>query len=193
MCRWCDVISGSSAPISLNWNLFSQNQQEIASTGKQIIVGRRPEVLSQSLPSFRYRLSVLSVVYQKSLNVSEKNCNVNQSKVWIELTPIFKLMCAIYSTAVPLRKATQRSCRQNIPETIKCAKCEMQNWWYWPVRREDRFHWWVVASPSSCRWSCWVLSCCLSTRRHKLTTADSRECSESHWVQNELLMTCTVF
>ena len=67
MCRWRDVIAGSSAPISPNQNLFSQNQQEIASTGKQIVVVGRPEVLSQSLPSFRYRLSV---VYQKSLNVS---------------------------------------------------------------------------------------------------------------------------
>ncbi len=78
MCRWRDVIAGSSAPISPNRNLFSQNQHEIASTGKQIVMVGRPEVLSQSLPSFRYRLSV---VYQKSLNVSEQNCNVYWSKV----------------------------------------------------------------------------------------------------------------
>ena len=99
MCRWCDVIAGSSAPISSIQNLFSQNQHEIASTGKEIIMVGRPEVLSQSLPSFRYRLFV---VYQKSLNVSEQNCNVYLSKVWIQFTP--KLMCTIYSTAVPLRQ-----------------------------------------------------------------------------------------
>ena len=67
MCRWSDVIAGSSAHISQNRNLFSQNQHEIASTGKRIVMVGRTEVLSQFLPSFRYRLSV---VYQKSLNVS---------------------------------------------------------------------------------------------------------------------------
>ena len=70
MCQCRDVIAGSSAPISPNRNLFSQNQHEIASTGKQIVMVGRPEVLSQSLPSFRYRLSF---VYQKSLHVSEQN------------------------------------------------------------------------------------------------------------------------
>ena len=60
----------------------------------------RPEVLSQSLPSFRYRFSF---VYQKSLNVSEQNCNLYWSKLWIQLTT--KLMCAIYNTAVPLRRS----------------------------------------------------------------------------------------
>ena len=80
MCRWLDVIAGSSAPISPIRNLFSQNknQHEIASTGKQIVMVGRPEVLSQSLPSFRYRLSV---VYQKSPNASEQNCHVDWSKV----------------------------------------------------------------------------------------------------------------
>ena len=78
MCRWRDVIAGSSAPILPNRNLFSQNQHEIASTGKQIVLVGRLEVLSQSLPSFRYRLFV---VYQKSLNVSEQNCNVYWSNV----------------------------------------------------------------------------------------------------------------
>ena len=78
MCLWRDIIAGSSAPISLIQNLFSQNQYKIASTGKQIIMVGRPEVLSQTLPSSRYRLSV---VYQKSLNVSEQNCNVYWSKV----------------------------------------------------------------------------------------------------------------
>ena len=78
MCRWRDVIAGSSVPISPNRNLFSQNQHEIASTGKYIVMVGRPEVLSQSLPSLRYRLSD---VYQKSLNVSEQNCNVYWSKV----------------------------------------------------------------------------------------------------------------
>ena len=73
MCQWHDVMASSSAPISPIQNLFSQNQHEIASTGKQIVMVGRPEVLSQSLPSFRYRLSV---VYQKSLNVSEQNCNI---------------------------------------------------------------------------------------------------------------------
>ena len=78
MCRWHDVMTGSSAPISPNRNLFSRNQHEIASNGKQIVMVGRPEVLSQSLPSFRYRLSFVS---QKSLNVSEQNCNVYWSKV----------------------------------------------------------------------------------------------------------------
>ena len=41
-----------------------------------------------------------SVVYQKSLTVSEQNCNVYWSKVWMKLTP--KLMCAIYRTAIPI-------------------------------------------------------------------------------------------
>ena len=71
MCLLRDVIAGSSAPISPIGNLFSQNQHEIASTGKQIVMVGRPEVLCQSLPSFRYRLSF---VYQKFLNVSEQNC-----------------------------------------------------------------------------------------------------------------------
>ena len=78
MCRWRDVVAGSSAPISPIRNLFSQNPQKIASTGKQIVMVGRPEVLSQSLPSFRYRLSV---VYQESLNISEQNSNVYWSNV----------------------------------------------------------------------------------------------------------------
>ena len=64
--------------VSVMCHLFGQNQLRIASTGKQIVMVGRPELLSQSLPSFRYRLSV---VYQKSLNVSEQNCNVYWSKV----------------------------------------------------------------------------------------------------------------
>ena len=68
-----DIVASSSASISPIQNLFSQNQDGIASTGKQIAVVGRPEMLSQSLPSFRCRLSV---VYQKSLNVSEQNCTV---------------------------------------------------------------------------------------------------------------------
>ena len=56
MCRWHDIIAGSSAPISPVRNLFSQNQDKIASTGKQIIMVGRPEVLSQPLPCFSYRL-----------------------------------------------------------------------------------------------------------------------------------------
>ena len=39
-------------------------------------------------------------MYQLSLNVSEQNCNVHWSMVWVQLTP--KLMCAFYSMAVPL-------------------------------------------------------------------------------------------
>ena len=78
MCRWHDVIASSSAPISLTRNLFTQNQHEIASTARQIVMVGRPEVLSQSMPSFRYSLSV---VYQKSLNVSEQNCDVYWSNV----------------------------------------------------------------------------------------------------------------
>ena len=99
MCRWHYVIAGSSAPILPIWNLFSPNQLEIGSTGEQIVMVGRPELLSQSLLSFRYRLSI---IYQRSLNVSEQDCNFYWSKVWIQLTP--KLMCAIYSTAVPLSK-----------------------------------------------------------------------------------------
>ena len=38
MCQWCDVLAGSSAPISPIQNLFSQNQLEIASTGKKMVV-----------------------------------------------------------------------------------------------------------------------------------------------------------
>ena len=64
----------------------------------------RPGVLSQSLTNFMYRLSV---VYQKSLNVSEQNCIVYLSKVWIQLTP--KLLCAIYNTAVPLSPNTEQA------------------------------------------------------------------------------------
>ena len=71
-------MAGSFAPISLNRNLSSKYQHEIASTGKQIVMIGKLEVLSQTLPSFMYRLSV---VYQKSLNVSEQNCNVYWSKV----------------------------------------------------------------------------------------------------------------
>ena len=78
MCRWRDVLAGSSTPISPIRNLFYQNQHEIASTGKQIVMVGRPEVLPQSLPSFRYRLSFVN---QKSLNVSEQTCNVYLPKV----------------------------------------------------------------------------------------------------------------
>ena len=58
MCRWRDE-AGSSAPISPIQNLSSQSQHEIASTGKQIVIVGRPEVLSQSLPNFRCRLCFL--------------------------------------------------------------------------------------------------------------------------------------
>ena len=98
MCCWRHVIAGSSAPILLIQNLFSQNQYEIFSTGKRIIMVGRPEVLSQSVPSFRFRLSVVD---QKSLNVSEQNCHGHWSEVWIQRTP--KLKCAVYSAAVPLK------------------------------------------------------------------------------------------
>ena len=50
MCLWHDVMAGGFAPIPPIQNLFSQNQLEIANTGKQIIMFGRPEVLSQSLP-----------------------------------------------------------------------------------------------------------------------------------------------
>ena len=59
MCQWHDVIAGSSAPISPIQNLLGQNQHKIASTGRQIVMVGRPEVLSQSVLSFRYRLSCL--------------------------------------------------------------------------------------------------------------------------------------
>ena len=77
MCQWRDIIASSFAPISLMQNLFSQNQHEIASTGKQIVMVGRPEVLPQSLPSFRYRLSVVYL----NLNVLEQNYRVYWSKV----------------------------------------------------------------------------------------------------------------
>ena len=81
MCRWRDFIAGTPPPISpiqIFFFFFSQNQHEISSTGKRIVKVGRPEVFSQSLPRFRYRLSV---DYQKFLNVSEQNCNVYWSKV----------------------------------------------------------------------------------------------------------------
>ena len=79
MCRWRDVIAGSSAPILLIQIFFySQNQDEVASICKQIIMAGRSEVLSQSLPSFKYRLFVF---YQKSLIVLEQKCNVYWSRV----------------------------------------------------------------------------------------------------------------
>ena len=59
MCQWRDIIAGSSTPFSPIQNLFGQNQVEIASTGEQIVIVGRLELLSQSLPSLRYRLSVV--------------------------------------------------------------------------------------------------------------------------------------
>ena len=113
MCRWLDVIAGSSAPISPIRNLFSQNPQKIASTSKQIVMVGRPEVLSQSLPSFRYRLPF---VYRKSLNVSEQNYNVYWSTVCMQLTG--KLMYATLSTAVPFMHAVaQMGCADNERES----------------------------------------------------------------------------
>ena len=73
LCLWRDVIAGSTGPISPNPNSCRQNQHELASIGKQMVMVGKPEVLPQSLPSFGYRLSV---VYQRSLNVSEQNCIV---------------------------------------------------------------------------------------------------------------------
>ena len=108
-CRWCDIIASSSTPISLIQNLFSQNQLDIASTGKQFVMVGRPELLFQSLPSFRYRLSV---VYHKSQNVLEHNCNVYWSKVWIQLTS--KLMCAFYSTTVPFSNGQWRGWKGSV-------------------------------------------------------------------------------
>ena len=129
MCRWRDVTAGSSAPISPIRNLFSQNQHEIASTGKQIVMAGRPTVLSQSLPSFRYRLSF---IYQKSLNVLEQNCNFYRSNVWIQLTP--ELICAIYSTAVPFRELGRRNnygrkpgSRRSIQGLICPAQCKTES------------------------------------------------------------------
>ena len=59
MRRWSHVIAGSSAPISPIRNLFSQNQHVIERTGEQIVMVERPEVVSQPLPSFRYKLCCL--------------------------------------------------------------------------------------------------------------------------------------
>ena len=85
MCQRHDVIAGSSAPISLIQNLFSQH--EIASTGEQIVMVGIPVALSQSLPSFRCSFSI---VYQKSLNVSAelkclqvKGLNSTESKTHV--------------------------------------------------------------------------------------------------------------
>ena len=109
---WRDVIAGSSAPISPIRNLFSQSQLKKASTGKQIVMVWRPEVLSQSLPSLRYRLTF---VYQKSLNVSEQTWYVYWPMGWIQLTP--KLMCAIYCAAIP--SITRHSkFFQRVPEVL---------------------------------------------------------------------------
>ena len=49
MCRWRDVVAGSSAPISPIRNLFSQNQHEIASTGKQIVISVSAKFQVQAL------------------------------------------------------------------------------------------------------------------------------------------------
>ena len=128
MCQWRDVTAGSSAPISPIRNSFSQNQHKIASTGKQIVMVGRPEVLSQSLPSFRYRFSF---IYQKSLNVLEQNCNVYRSKVWIQLTP--ELICAIYSTTAPFSELGRRNyygrklgSRRSIQGLICPAQCKTE-------------------------------------------------------------------
>ena len=142
MCRWRGVIAGSSAPISPIRNLFSQNQQEIASTCKQIVMVGRPEVLTQSLPSFRYRLSA---VYQKSLNVSKQNCNAYWSKVWIQLT--LKFMRVIYRTAVPTRTGLTRTNKQ--PEQVQeeeCARFQSEQ-----RRRSTIFH--VATETSFGVWS----------------------------------------
>ena len=72
-------------------------------------------MLSQSLPSFRYRLSVVN---KKSLNVAEQNCNVYWSKVLIQLTP--KLTCAIYSTAVPLKRTPFNWTKQDKMRILSC-------------------------------------------------------------------------
>ena len=85
-------------------------KQEIykASTGKQIVMVGRPELLSQSLPSFRYRLSV---VHRKYLNVSEQNCNVYWSKVWIQLTPKLTLTLCAHARRMALIFDTFRRAR----------------------------------------------------------------------------------
>ena len=112
-------------------NLLNQNLHEIARTGKQNVMVGRPEVLSQSLSSFRYSLSV---VYQRSQKVSEQNCNVYWSKVQIQQTS--KLMYAIYSTAMPLKSTKIR------------LDCTVLQWQPCPIcilsrlcrRTSDKFH-----------------------------------------------------
>ena len=90
----------------------------------------RPEVLSQSLPSFRHRLSVL---YQTSLNVSEQNCNVYWSKVWTQLTS--KVKCAVYST--PSLKEANWTCSDYLPgyrptkHDTACDACAVQRRYVW--------------------------------------------------------------
>ena len=48
------------------------SQHEMPCTGKQIVMVGRHDVLSQSLPGFRYRLSIVRHI---SLNVLEQNYN----------------------------------------------------------------------------------------------------------------------
>ena len=93
ICWWHCITA--LPPISLIQNLCDQNQCQIACTVKQFMVIGIPEVLSQSLPSFRHRLSV---VYQKSQNAAEQNLlvkglNSTDSKI--------HKLCAIYNTAIP--------------------------------------------------------------------------------------------
>ena len=100
VCQWRDIIAGSSAPFSPIQNSFSQEQHEIASTGKQIVMVGRPEVLSQSLLCFRYGLCCLPEI-SKCITAEPcllvKGLNATDSKI----------MCTIYSTAGPLNTWTQ--------------------------------------------------------------------------------------
>ena len=60
----------------------------------------RPALLSQSLPSFRYRLSL----FTSNLNMyRSRTVMCTGQRFETKLTP--NLMCAIYSTAVPLSHA----------------------------------------------------------------------------------------
>ena len=91
MCRWRDVIAGSSTPIPPIRNLFSQNQLEIASTGKQIVIAERREMLSQSLPMFqvqtlccltevsKYIGAELQCLLVKGLNSTDSKTHVRYS------------------------------------------------------------------------------------------------------------------
>ena len=101
ICWWHCITA--LPPISLIQNLCDQNQSiqcQIACTVKQFMVIGIPEVLSQSLPSFRHKLSV---VY---MNLKMQQSRTYWSKVWIQLIPKF----IIYVLFIIRPSLQQKSC-----------------------------------------------------------------------------------